>query len=37
VKARLARRGHSRTDTKITVGFGLQAADIESGIIDCTD
>jgi hypothetical protein len=36
MKARLPCRGRPRTDTKITVGFGLEAADTESGIISCT-
>jgi hypothetical protein len=35
MKARLARRGHPRADTKITVGFGLQTAETESGIVNC--
>jgi hypothetical protein len=35
MKARLRYRGLPRADTKITVGYGPQAAAYESGIVDC--
>jgi hypothetical protein len=35
MKAQLPCRGVPRADTKITVGFGPQAAALQAGIVDC--
>jgi hypothetical protein len=37
MKAQLPFRGLPRADTKITVGFGPQAAAFESGIVSASD